>query len=188
MDDIIKCVNITEEAKDDFFDIYGYEIDLNVKSELNYYLGKTETNKECFKVKYLDEEKGINTYFFLKKGKCFADIQTYNVIGVCKVSDVSEDFEQTEKICSWLKTTYNVKDKEPDWVEVWRLCQIEKLKKDLEDPYCEEYYRNRGVFEKLPDIFQSIAAYLSDPSQGWETFAKQIRKLTGEDEFGKYGD
>lgn len=134
---VINKVNITAEAQFDY------------EEALNFVMLKTDLKKECekyinimqengrllydyyFRCKYLDENSDQMMMLFFYKGKKFGAMQVWDLYGVCRAEDWSEELEDCGQIRAWLTSSINPEDI-GDWVWDERVRE-EKRQKEIEE-------------------------------------------------------
>ncbi len=141
MDEIINKVRITEEAIFDYESIApngAFPIsDVKCLSE-DYITIRKQENKlnydKSFRIKYFDEEVDDFIMMFFIRGRNNESMQEYDLVGVCKESDWSEELEDVGLIRGWLKSKLDAK--EDDWVleyRVWKREQELAQNENMED-------------------------------------------------------
>ena len=140
---IIHRVGISKEAKFDYALIFNllvgdfgsdlppnFRLDKNIKNELELYitLNKKVWYKRYFRTTYIHEEIGKNLMFFIKQRQRFANMQSWEIVGICEAEDYNEDLEECGQIRAWYETKIEDLPNELDWVEEkYRYKMLEQL-------------------------------------------------------------
>ena len=146
MDAIIYKVKITDEALCDYEDEFDGmpmpKYDLKAEVE-DYILFQKKDGRLCydyyFRVRYFDETQDEMLMLFLYKGRKTACMQEYDLCGLCRESDWSQELEDDGAIRNWLKSKLET-DEKTDWVWDYRIWKAEQEKAQNED-YGEEYIK-----------------------------------------------
>ena len=144
MDGIIYKVKITDEALCDYEDEFGGmpmpKYDLKAEVE-DYILFQKKDGRLCydyyFRVRYFDETQDEMLMLFLYKCRKTACMQEYDLCGLCRESDWSQELEDDGAIRNWLKSKLET-DEKTDWVWDYRIWKAEQEKAQNED-YGEDY-------------------------------------------------
>lgn len=148
MEHLIHKVNITEEFKFDIECMENASSNFNkkeTKEELEFYISNNTKvqHKHYFRLKdYIGEIKVI---YFIKRGLKFANMQIWDLVGVCEEEFWDEELEESGIIRNWIETKLNPEKLEPDWVEEMRERKIlEERERKLEMEELEKYERLFG--------------------------------------------
>lgn len=145
---LIHKVNITEEAEFDIECMENASSNFNkkeTKQELEFYIteNKKYQFKHYFRLKdFIGETKVL---YFIKKGLKFANMQIWDLVGICEEEFWDEEMEESGIIRSWIETKLNPEKEEPDWVEELRERQLlEERERKLEMEAIKRYERLYG--------------------------------------------
>ena len=148
MEHLIHKVNITEEAEFDIECMENASSNFNkkeTKQELEFYIteNKKYQFKHYFRLKdFIGETKVL---YFIKKGLKFANMQIWDLVGICEEKFWDEEMEESGIIRSWIETKLNPEKEEPDWVEELRERQLlEERERKLEMEAIKRYERLCG--------------------------------------------
>lgn len=117
---------ITEEAVFDYENIIGGRIPkADIKRETEEYMEHLQKTARLtygcyFRVKYYDEQSEELLMLFFYRGERIGLMQMWNLSGLCKAEDWTEDGEEIGRIRGWLKTKISDIPKDADWVLDYR--------------------------------------------------------------------
>lgn len=160
---------ISEEAKFDYANLFGllvgdfgsdlppkFRIDTGIKEETESYLQNRKDlwNKQYLRLTYLMEDSEIDLMLFIKKRTVQANIQKWELIGICEKDCWNEELEEFGQIRLWYETKITDLPEERDWVLVENTRIIlNKL----------EEIRDIGKYEDYIEARERIARELSKP-------------------------
>lgn len=145
MSKIIYKVKITEEAEFDYEDAFGEDAPIpkyDLKAEVEEYIRNQKLSGRLWydyyvRVRYYDETHDEMLLVFLYMGRKNACMQEYDLCGLCRESEWSQELEDDGAIRSWLLTKFDTIEK-TDWVWDYRIWLKEQEKAQNEN-YGEDY-------------------------------------------------
>ena len=143
----INKIKFSYEAIFDYSVVVNLEIEpYEIKKELEEYIDNLISANRFqgyyHRVKYFDERSEKMLMLFIYKGIKLHNIQSWEVVGICKASDWDEEIEECGQIRFWLTTRINDLHQN-DWVEKYRVWEEEQEKfKLLEEEKNEKRKRN----------------------------------------------
>ena len=133
-DAVINKIVITDEARFDYESIFGLPIPrAEMKGECEKYIDNISGQNIGYyiRAKYYDETTDEMLMLFFYKGKAISQMQMWELAGICRADDWSEEMEEDGIIRHWLKSSLTPKE-ETDWV--WDLrVREEQHHKEVEE-------------------------------------------------------
>ncbi len=133
-DAVINKIVITDEARFDYESLFGLPIPrADMKGECEKYIDNINGQNIGYyiRAKYYDETTGEMLMLFFYKGKAISQMQMWELAGICRADDWSEEMEEDGIIRHWLKSSLTPKE-ETDWV--WDLrVREEQHQKEVEE-------------------------------------------------------
>lgn len=133
-DAVINKIVITDEARFDYESLFGLPIPrADMKGECEKYIDNISGQNIGYyiRAKYYDETTGEMLMLFFYKGKAISQMQMWELAGICRADDWSEEMEEDGIIRHWLKSSLTPKE-ETDWV--WDLrVREEQHQKEVEE-------------------------------------------------------
>lgn len=131
---VINKVVVTDEAKFDYECLFNRPIPkADIKRETEEYIDGRQgrINGFYFRTKYYDETADEMLMLFFYKGKDISKMQMWELAGICRADDWSEEMEEDGIIRHWLKSSFTPRE-ETDWV--WDLrVREEQRQKEVEE-------------------------------------------------------
>lgn len=124
-------VSITDEAKFDYENNISPDfayIQRELKEELEFYLyhNKKLWYKRYIRLRYYDKQSDQDLMLFLRESQQFLSMKVWQLVGICKLEDWSQELEDRGAIKAWLDTSLTPPKDEIDWVEDLRFRQAEE--------------------------------------------------------------
>lgn len=133
-DAVINKIVITDEARFDYESLFDQPMPkADMKGECEMYIDNISgQNFGCYiRAKYYDETTDEMLMLFFYKGKAIGIMQMWELQGVCRANEWSEELEEDGMIRHWLKTSL-IPNEETDWV--WDLrVREEQRQKEVEE-------------------------------------------------------
>lgn len=120
-----------------------------LKAEVEEYINRMNQGgrllyENYFRCEWYDEQTGLMLMLFLYRTSKMSVMQNWEVRGICKAVDWSEDAEEDGLIRNWLKSRITNLNCEYDWVEELRLRQaINEIEEVLEKIHEREYEQEK---------------------------------------------
>lgn len=133
-DVVINKIVITDEARFDYESLFGLPLPrADMKGECEKYIDNISGQNIGYyiRAKYYDEAIDEMLMLFFYKGKAISRMQMWELTGICRADDWSEEMEEDGLIRHWLKSSLTPKE-ETDWV--WDLrVREEQHQKEVEE-------------------------------------------------------
>ena len=133
-DAVINKIVITDEARFDYESLFGLPIPrADMKGECEKYIDNISGQNIGYyiRAKYYDETIDEMLMLFFYKGKDISKMQMWELAGICRADDWSEEMEEDGIIRHWLKSSFTPRE-ETDWV--WDLrVREEQRQKEVEE-------------------------------------------------------
>ena len=133
-DIVINKIVITEEARFDYECLFGLPLPTaDLKGECEMYIDNISGRNIGYyiRAKYYDETADEMLMLFFYKGEKIGIMQMWELKGICRADEWSEELEEDGLIRHWLKSSITPKE-ETDWV--WDLrVREEQRQKEMEE-------------------------------------------------------
>lgn len=171
---VINKVVVTDEAKFDYECLFNQPIPkTDIKREAEEYIDGQEgrINGLYFRIKYLDETTDEMLMLFFYKGKRFGKMQLWELSGVCRAEEWTQDAEDDGQIRNWLNASLAPKET-TDWVWDLRIREAEQ-KRLLEEEYGKD---GNDVMAAIKELLKNYKLNRAKAAVGGTVESKRLKE------------